>query len=102
MSTGADFCYNVCRDLLSGRALSREAVSYTRSAAAVLYSYLVLDGVTDIGRHLQLGVTYTYSNIEERIIACRVSLTEVLLDLLDLVITYLSTRTPSSADVPSE
>ena len=32
-------------------------VSYTRSAAALLYSRF--KGVTHIGRHLQIGVTYT-------------------------------------------
>ena len=64
------------------------------------YSLRRLKGVTHIGRHLQIGVTY--SSTEERTIACRISLTDVLLDLLDLVLMYLSTRSPPCTDVPSE
>ena len=98
MSIGPDFCYNVCRDLLTCRAPSKGAVCYTRSAAALPHSRL--KGVTHIGRRLKIGVTY--SSIEERTIACRVSLTDALLHMLDLVLIYLSTRSPSSTDVPSE
>ena len=49
MSIGPDFCYNVCRDLLTCRAPSKGAVCYTRSAAALPHSRL--KGVTHIGRH---------------------------------------------------
>ena len=83
MIIGPDFCY-VCRDLPPCWAPSGGAVSYTRSAAALLYS--TLKGVTHIGKHLQIGVTYSSIGPQYRVpgvvsrrvlhVVCRVSHTE--------------------------